>query len=485
MASGISPPSDDRSRSTPGGESNEEDPELGDISVPAMSVVPVGSRASSSRDVRSRDRNATPPRRTPIVEEPDSDSTATPLVYSPQVPTPDPSRDMSAAAFVAGSALQRAHQASLIADQAANVALHEHRAADEARQRLGEVAAVAQQREQTFRQQATELTYQAQQAVERARAQTALAEQAAQHSQQEAQGHVQQVRQEAEGHVHLLRQEAVGHVERARHEAQQARLAAEAKVSRLRQEAIQEISSREQKILQQSKVIDTLGTENLLLSQRLADLERAVASMAQNVPVPPDESHESQNPTDPGSSGLNDVGSDLQVGSQAPQVQGPSDATREQCPPKDAALGASGSSSSNPKVAPRAPVGFPKSFAPPQPDIKSDAKRVQIQDGDPRAQPQGPPDVARTQDVRGPVDVQAQMSSLTELVHQLSKLVEAQVGVSGASPPIASAQAPPPSVAAQHTTAVPTLRLTSASTSQVAQFPSSPLAPSEASFRIR
>ena len=267
---------------------------------------------------------------------------------------------MSAAAFVAGSAVQRAHQASLIADQAANVALHEHRAADQARQRLGEVAAVAQQREQTFRQQATELTYQAQQAVERARAQTALAEQAAQHSQQEAQGHVQQVRQEAEGHVHLLRQEAVSHVERARQKAQQTRSAAEAEVSRLRQEAIQEISSREQKILQQSKVIDTLGSESLLLSQRLADLERAVASMAQNVPVPPDESHESQNPTDPGSSGLNDVGRDLQVGSQAPQVQGPSDATREQCPPKDAALGASGSSSSNPEVAPRAPVGFPK-----------------------------------------------------------------------------------------------------------------------------
>ena len=160
----------------------------------------------------------------------------------------------------------------------------------------------------------------------------ALAEQAAQHSQQKAQGHVQPVRQEAQGHVHLLRQEAVGHVERARHEAQQARSAAEAEVSRLRQEAIQEISSREQKILQQSKVIDTLGSENLLLSQRLADLEKAVASMAQNVPAPPDESHESQNPTDPGLSGQNVVGRDLQVGSQALQVQGPSDATREQRP---------------------------------------------------------------------------------------------------------------------------------------------------------
>ena len=117
-------------------------------------------------------------------------------------------------------------------------------------------------------------------------------------------------------------------------------------------------------------MIDTLGRENLLLSQRLADLERAVASMAQNVPAPPDESHESQNPTDPGSPGQNVVGRDLQVGSQAPQVQGPSDATREQHPPKDAARGASGSSSSDSKVAPRAPVGFPKSFASPQPDIK-------------------------------------------------------------------------------------------------------------------
>ena len=87
----------------------DEDPELGDISVPAMSVVPVDSRASSSRNVRSRDRNTTPPRRAPIVEEPDADSTSTPLVYSPQVPIPDPLRDMNAAAFVAGSALQRAH----------------------------------------------------------------------------------------------------------------------------------------------------------------------------------------------------------------------------------------------------------------------------------------------------------------------------------------------------------------------------------------
>ena len=64
MASGISPPSDDRSRSNCGGESKKEDLELGDISVPVMSAVPVGSSAPSSRDNRSRDRNATPPRRT-------------------------------------------------------------------------------------------------------------------------------------------------------------------------------------------------------------------------------------------------------------------------------------------------------------------------------------------------------------------------------------------------------------------------------------
>ena len=129
-------------------------------------------------------------------------------------------------------------------------------------------------------------------------------------------------------------------------------------MSRLRQEAIQEISTRGQKILQQSKMIDALGSENLLLSHRLADLERAVASTAQNLSVPPDEIHESQNPTDPGLSGQNVVGRDLQVGSQAPQVQGPSDATREQLSHKDAALGALGSSS-DPKVPP-CPCSFPK-----------------------------------------------------------------------------------------------------------------------------
>ena len=68
------------------------------------------------------------------------------------------------------------------AHQAANVALPRHQAADEARQRLGEVAAAARHWEQTFRQQAT---------------------------------------------------------------------------------AIQEISTRGQKILQQGKLIDTLGSKNL------------------------------------------------------------------------------------------------------------------------------------------------------------------------------------------------------------------------------
>ena len=87
MASGITPPSDG-SRSTPGGDSNDEDPELCDNPVPAMSVIPIGSRSTSSRAAQSRDNPATPPRRAPIVEEPDSDSTATvatPIVLSPQM----------------------------------------------------------------------------------------------------------------------------------------------------------------------------------------------------------------------------------------------------------------------------------------------------------------------------------------------------------------------------------------------------------------
>ena len=56
------------------------------------------SNVRNNSSTRPQSRYATPPCRTPVGEE------------------PDPSRDMSVAAFVAGSALQRAHQASLIAD---------------------------------------------------------------------------------------------------------------------------------------------------------------------------------------------------------------------------------------------------------------------------------------------------------------------------------------------------------------------------------
>ena len=138
-------------------------------------------------------------------------------------------------------------------------------------------------------------------------------------------------------------------------------------MSRLRQEAIQEISSREQKILQQSKVIDTLGSENLLLSQRLADLERPhpwhkmfryLRMKVMKVKIL----------RIPGYRGKMSLDVTSRLDHRLPKFKGLV-MPHVSSSPKDAALGASGSSSSDLKVA----------------DIKSDAKRVQIQDGDPRA----------------------------------------------------------------------------------------------------
>ena len=130
---------------------------------------------------------------------------------------------MTAAAIVAGSALQRARHAAKAAGQAAD-ALRD-----------------------------------SQPAVERACAQQTLAAQDALHTQQEAVGHVNLVRQEAIGHVNQVRQEAISHVERARQESELARAQAEADVLRLERQALSEISSR--------------GRDNSLMAQRLLTLK--------------------------------------------------------------------------------------------------------------------------------------------------------------------------------------------------------------------
>ena len=106
MASGFSPPSDERSRSTRGSDSSNPGANVRGL-VPAVSVL----RA------RTQSRTRTQPQAT------GSDGTSTP---SPQ---PEPSLSSQQATFLAGAAIQTAHQASHMASSAASSALQGHQAA--------------------------------------------------------------------------------------------------------------------------------------------------------------------------------------------------------------------------------------------------------------------------------------------------------------------------------------------------------------------
>ena len=98
MASGFSPPSDERSRSTRGSDSSNRGANVRDL-VPAVSVV--------------RNRTQSRPRTQPPAAGSDGTSTPSP---SPQ---PAPSLSSQQATFLAGAAIQTAHQASHMASSAA------------------------------------------------------------------------------------------------------------------------------------------------------------------------------------------------------------------------------------------------------------------------------------------------------------------------------------------------------------------------------
>ena len=236
MAStGLSPPSEPRSRSTPNRDSEPDDPDL------AMSE-PTSSEAS------------------PAIQFPSQGSQL-----------PDPMTNVPAAAFIAGAAVQQAHRASDLAAQAANHALHQQQAADQARQEAGWIRERAVREVSDVRVQAAQLASQAQQAV-----------QTAQHSEAQARQLIEQTRQEALGHVENARQV----VNATQQDAQQ-------EVQRIVQEAQQAILQREQTIASQEHTIRGLSQENSVMHQRLGDLERVVAQLTQQAratPVPMQES---------------------------------------------------------------------------------------------------------------------------------------------------------------------------------------------------
>ena len=114
MASGFSPPSDERSRSTRGSDSSN----------PGANVRGLVLAVSALR-TRTQSRPRTQP------QAPGSDGTSTP---SPS-PQPEPSLSSQQATFLAGAAIQTAHQDSHMASSAASSALQGHQAAVFARAR--------------------------------------------------------------------------------------------------------------------------------------------------------------------------------------------------------------------------------------------------------------------------------------------------------------------------------------------------------------
>ena len=266
MAStGLSPPSEPRSRSTPNRDSEPDDPDLAMVPA-AMSTV-----RTSTPQRAAQTRPSSPPSGL-FVSEPTS-SEASPAIQFPSQGSqlPDPMTNVPAAAFIAGAAVQQAHRASDLAAQAANHALHQQQAADQARQEAGWIRERAVREVSDVRVQAAQLASQAQQAVQTA----------------------QQSEAQARQLIEQTRQEAIGHVENARQVVNATQQDAQQEVQRIVQEAQQAISQREQTIASQEHTIRGLSQENSVMHQRLGDLERVVAHLTQQAratPVPIQES---------------------------------------------------------------------------------------------------------------------------------------------------------------------------------------------------
>ena len=262
--SGISPPSDGRSRSSP---DSFSDPEL---LADSRALVPAASTI-----VRSGNRPPPQNPRTPLrlrVAEDSSSSGATPV---PQRRAPELSATQ--ATFLAGAAMQTAHHASGVALHAANAA---HNAAG--REQLAQqAAAAAAEREHLVTQQAREVIKQMSvhtaQNEEVLRAQAHAIASAAQSALSDAQvreeslrAQAQQALQQADAMAHRQLAEAraeVSRVEAARTQAEGAWHGAE--------DARQRAERRSQELQLQ---VDTADTRTCDLESQVAALKRELAS---------------------------------------------------------------------------------------------------------------------------------------------------------------------------------------------------------------
>ena len=242
---GITPPSDDRSRSSRLADSSFSEPDLApppDLSlVPAAATLVQGQRPPGSRPPlvtisTGRDRR--------------QDSSSSPSPRGTQRPT-----ELSAtqASFLAGAAVTHAHQSAQVALHAANTAQAQ--------------AASSQAQAQQVAQQASEwaqgVRQEAQSVVDQTRA--------------EAQAAVTQTRVEAQTVVDQTRAQAQAEVTQVRAEANQAvlhtRAAAQEEVVAAQRTALERIALLEQELLQSRREREESNRriEQLIAERRLAD----------------------------------------------------------------------------------------------------------------------------------------------------------------------------------------------------------------------
>ena len=414
---GITPPSDERSRSSRLGDSSFSEPDLApppDLPVvPAAATLVQGQRPQGSRPPlitisAGRGRR--------------QDSSSSPSPRGTQRP---PELSATQASFLAGAAVTHAHQS-------AQVALH---AANTAQAQAASSQAQAQQVAQQAGEWAQGVRQEAQSAVDQTRAQ---AQAVVTQARVEAQTVVDQARAQAQAEVTQVRAEATQAVLHTRAAAQEEVLAAQ----RTALERIALLSLRD-------KEESNRRVEQLIAERRLADdfwTRREVELNTQLGLVAPANAPEAASQTHwPRMS----FSPDTSHNGPAPFT--PVQAAREKGDAADSTFGSLAGRPQSPEQAPQQEGAAPSA---PETSVAQPAEQPAASSSDaPPVQPEAA--AAQTRPTRNP-EVEALSLQVGELLTTVQTLTQALAALQQPSAP-ASATPPPPTTAAKATASVPTL----------------------------
>ncbi|CAE7028491.1 GIP [Symbiodinium sp. CCMP2592] len=433
--SGISPPSEDRSRSRTSGESSFSDPELfsGQALVPAAATI-----------LRIREPAPTPQRN----EGYSSSSAASPPQRGPEL-------SATQATFLAGAAVTHAHHASGVALGAASLA---HQAAEreqqtvtQAREAVMQASLQAAAAEAQYRDEAQTIARAAQGIVDDARYREASLR-------QEAQSAIDATTREAQQRVSMIQGEAQQAIAQSNHSAQARIRLVEGEARGLSEALRQATLAREQAEVDRQEVVQRLRQRDadiVRLADEMESMQRrheeAMAVMAEryrDLSAKFVESSNAQAQRTPTRTRLSFPEMSFSPDtSQNDAVQQPTTPVIEPVPEEQETL-------STPLVA--------------QPTGESDAPQEGAAAGAPGGEASsGPPEDPQ------PISVDQRVDELAKLVSDLAKLVAASAAQSGsAAAPSGAAPSAPAEAQSDSPPQVPTLNL--GGTAQVTAPPGSP-----------